>query len=165
MTKQELLKEQFASTYNQTDWFVPLLTAVEGLTAEQAAKKDSSNNSIWQIVNHINFWNRRYLNRFKGIPNPETTADNDSTFEGDRISGTQEEWIKTVDQADKIMAEWARTLEEADDTKLDSKPIKGSDVSWYSYIGMINTHNAYHIGQIVSIRKIQGSWDPKRGVN
>jgi hypothetical protein len=25
-------------------------------------------------------------------------------------------------------------------------------------------HNAYHIGQIVYIRKLQGSWDPEKGV-
>ena len=29
----------------------------------------------------------------------------------------------------------------------------------------ISTHNAYHIGQIIYVRKEQGSWDPKNGVN
>jgi hypothetical protein len=28
----------------------------------------------------------------------------------------------------------------------------------------ISTHNAYHIGQIIYVRKQQGSWDPKNGV-
>ena len=28
----------------------------------------------------------------------------------------------------------------------------------------ISTHNAYHIGQIIYVRKEQGSWDPKNGV-
>ena len=28
----------------------------------------------------------------------------------------------------------------------------------------ITTHNAYHIGQIIYVRKEQGSWDPNNGV-
>jgi hypothetical protein len=28
----------------------------------------------------------------------------------------------------------------------------------------IGTHNAYHIGQIVYVRKEQGTWDPEKGV-
>ena len=33
-----------------------------------------------------------------------------------------------------------------------------------SEIAHIGTHNAYHIGQIVYIRRLQGSWDPEKGV-
>jgi hypothetical protein len=29
----------------------------------------------------------------------------------------------------------------------------------------ISTHNAYHVGEIIYVRKEQGSWDPKNGVN
>ena len=28
-----------------------------------------------------------------------------------------------------------------------------------------NIHNAYHIGQIVLLRKLQGSWDSSQGVS
>jgi hypothetical protein len=28
----------------------------------------------------------------------------------------------------------------------------------------ICTHNAYHVGQIVYVRKLQGSWNPEKGV-
>jgi hypothetical protein len=31
-------------------------------------------------------------------------------------------------------------------------------------IANICTHNAYHIGQIVYVRKLQGSWNPDKGV-
>ena len=85
MSPKQLLLEQFRTCYNGTNWywFVNLLTAIDSLTAEQAAWKDNStNNSIWQIVNHLIFWNTRYLNRFKGIPVQEMKGDNDSTFEG-----------------------------------------------------------------------------------
>ena len=28
----------------------------------------------------------------------------------------------------------------------------------------ISTHNAYHTGQILYVRKLQGSWNPQNGV-
>ena len=166
MTPKQLLIEQFSSCYDEAGWFVPLMTALNGLTPEQAAWQDkNSTNSIWQLVNHLIYWNSRYLNRFNDIPNPDEKSDNDSTFEGERTSGTDEEWKETVGQLNTVMSEWKGALNEADETKLESKPIKDSESSWYSYVGLIITHNAYHIGQIVTIRKQKGSWDPKKGVN
>jgi hypothetical protein len=35
---------------------------------------------------------------------------------------------------------------------------------WAPIIARIGTHNAYHIGQIVFIRKTQGWWDAEKGV-
>jgi hypothetical protein len=31
-------------------------------------------------------------------------------------------------------------------------------------IAHVGTHNAYHTGEIVYVRKLQGSWDPSKGV-
>ncbi len=36
---------------------------------------------------------------------------------------------------------------------------------WYSPLAQQNIHNAYHIGQILLLRKLQGSWDPSKGVS
>ena len=30
-------------------------------------------------------------------------------------------------------------------------------------ISHISTHNAYHTGQILYVRKLQGSWNPEKG--
>jgi hypothetical protein len=31
-------------------------------------------------------------------------------------------------------------------------------------IARLGTHNAYHIGQIIYVRRLQGSWNPEMGV-
>ena len=36
---------------------------------------------------------------------------------------------------------------------------------WFSPLAQQNIHNAYHIGQIVLLRKLQGSWDRTKGVS
>jgi len=35
---------------------------------------------------------------------------------------------------------------------------------WASIIDHINTHTAYHTGQILYVRKLQGIWDSNKGV-
>lgn len=45
-----------AACHDEENWFVPMTRALDGLTAEQAAWRDeSTNNSIWQNVNHLSF--------------------------------------------------------------------------------------------------------------
>ncbi|WMX56720.1 DinB family protein [Peribacillus sp. R9-11] len=64
MNLKAVLLEQMGACYEQKNWFVPLNIAIDGLSAEQASWKSRDSNSIWQIVNHLIFWNERYLNRF-----------------------------------------------------------------------------------------------------
>jgi hypothetical protein len=60
-----------------------------------------------------------------------------------------------VKQLDEVMTEWEKAVEAADESKLQA---------WYSIIAHIGAHNAYHIGQMVFVRKEQGAWDPDKGV-
>ena len=56
-TLKSILLEQLKTTHNVKDWFVPPNIAVQGLTAEQANWKDSSDNhSIAQLTTHLIFW-------------------------------------------------------------------------------------------------------------
>jgi len=54
------------------------------------------------------------------------------------------------------MTDLEKLVADADDRQL---------AKWAPTIGNICTHNAYHIGQIVYVRKLQGSWNPDKGVN
>jgi uncharacterized damage-inducible protein DinB len=151
-TLKSILLEQLRSTHNVKEWFVPANVAVEGLTAEQANWKDGKgNHSVGQLTYHLVFWNREELAKFKGEPPVKVPSNNDETF--DKFDSKQ--WADTVKQLDDVLTDWEKAVEAADDKKLES---------WYSTIAHIGTHNAYHIGQIVFVRKEQGSWDPDKGV-
>ncbi len=66
-TLKSVLLEQLRTTHNQEDWFVPVKIAIAGLTPEQGAWKDETDNhSIAQLVNHLIFWNQQQLAKFKG---------------------------------------------------------------------------------------------------
>jgi uncharacterized damage-inducible protein DinB len=151
-TLKSILLEQLRTTHNQKEWFVPANTAVEGLTAEQATWTDGKgNHSVGQLANHLVFWNSEELAKFKGEPPPKFSGDNNETFN----SFDTKQWAETVKKLDAVMTEWEKAVEAADEAKLKD---------WYSIIAHVGTHNAYHIGQIIYVRKEQGSWDPEKGV-
>ena len=151
-TLKSILLEQLKSTHNSEEWFVPANTAVEGLTPAQASWTDGKgNHSIGQLTNHLIFWDRRSLEKFNGVQPEKYSGNNDETFN----SFDNKQWNATVQQLDKVLTDWEKAVAAADENKLKD---------WYSTIAHIGTHNAYHIGQIVYIRKEQGSWNPEKGV-
>lgn len=151
-TLKGILLESLRTTHNQKDWFVPVNVAIEGITPDQAKWRDKSgNHSIGQLTNHLAFWNSEQLAKFKGEKPPAYSGNNEETFN----SFDSKTWTETVKRLDTVMTEWEKAVDAADDEKLKK---------WASAIEHIGTHNAYHIGQIVYIRRLQGSWDASKGV-
>lgn len=78
---RNLLLEQFTACYDRNAWFVALKNALDGVTAKDAAwKTDGVDNSIWEIVSHLNYYNYAYVERFKGFDYQYPADDNDATF-------------------------------------------------------------------------------------
>lgn len=153
-TLKSILLGQLRTTHDKanTQWFVPVNTAIEGLTSEQANWKDSSgNHSIAQLVNHLIFWDLEVLEKFNGKEKPAVNVNNDDTFS----PATQAQWEASVKRIDSVLTAWETAIEQANEKKL---------ASHYVTIANISTHNAYHIGQILYIRKLRGNWNPEKGV-
>lgn len=151
-TLKGVLLEQLKTTHNVKDWFVPANTAVEGLTAEQAQWTDGKgNHSVGQLTYHLVFWNRSELAKFKGEKEPAFSGNNEETF--DHFNAAQ--WSDLVRQLDQVMTDWEKAVEAANDQKVAKEA---------SLIAHVGAHNAYHIGQIIFVRKEQGVWDPAKGV-
>src|SRR5258708_4221876 len=80
-TLKSILLEQLRTTHNVKDWFVPANIAVAGLTAEQASWTDGKgNHSVGQLANHLIFWNRQVLAKFKGETPAKFSGNNDEPF-------------------------------------------------------------------------------------
>ncbi|HJY86123.1 MAG TPA: DinB family protein [Candidatus Acidoferrales bacterium] len=149
---KSILLEQLRSTHNKKEWFVDCDTAMAGLTPQQASWRDGKgNHSVGQLVYHMAFWNRRSLAKLKGEAETKFSGNNEETFD----SFAAKKWNDTVAQFDQVMTELEKLVENADETQLKS---------WASTIAHIGAHNAYHIGEIVYVRRSQGSWDPEKGV-
>jgi hypothetical protein len=149
---KDVLLQQLRTTYDKKEWFVPIKGALEGVTAEQAIWRDSSeNHSIGQLTHHLLFWNKRNLARFKSLPEGQFPDSNDDTFN----AFTKESWERTVTSLDSVMNALDKVVAEMEPDKLKEL---------YPVLANISVHNAYHTGQIISVRKLQGSWNAAQGV-
>ena len=162
---KEILLEQFAACYDENGWFVALKNALKNLTAQQAIwKPENSDNSTWGILAHLNFYNERYLKRFKGEAIKKSNLENQETFAGAE-NESEEAWQAEIERFDAVMNEWRNLLESADESKFEQAVSTENQSPWAEVVGLINTHNAHHGGQIVLLRKLQGSWDAGKGVS
>jgi hypothetical protein len=151
-TLKSILLEQLKTTHNVKDWFVPPSIAVAGLAADQANWKDSSeNHSIAQLTTHLIFWNKQILDKFNGLKPDAFSGDNKETFS----PVDENSWNATIKTLDSVLTAIEVAVQNADDKKLSQ---------WYSTIAHIGTHNAYHTGQIIYIRKMKGWWNDENGV-
>ncbi|MEP6945601.1 MAG: DinB family protein [Acidobacteriota bacterium] len=155
------MNEQFTACYDEDGWFVSLRKALDGVTSEQAAWKLASvDNSIFETVNHLIFWNERWLQRYRGELDRPEDVENKGTFKSD-----EGDWARTLEKLWVVMDKWRGKLAVITDDKLASPVNAEYQAPWRSPLAHQNIHNAYHIGQIVLLRKLQGSWDPTKGVS
>ncbi len=156
MNNREILIEQLQSCRSKNGWFTSMAAAVRGLTQKQADwKSNEEMNSVHEIVRHLNFYNGRYLKRFLNLEVvPAKVDSNDDTFEPQ--DGEEGSWGEALKAYDETMERWIDEVGQAEDERLEK---------WTGDLTHLTIHNAYHIGQIVLIRKQQGSWDKKYGVS
>jgi uncharacterized damage-inducible protein DinB len=158
---KELLIEQLTACYDEDAWFVSARTALDGVTAEQAAwKPEGVDNSIWENVNHLIFWNERWLQRYRGELNEPQDVENKGTFKSDET-----DWQATLNKLYSVIDEWRGKLADIDEDKLSTPVNAAYKEPWWKPLAHQNIHNAYHIGQILLLRKLQGAWDPSKGVS
>ena len=151
-TLKSILLDQLHSTHDKSDWFVCANVAVANLTPEQANWSDGKgNHSVGQLTYHLLFWNSRSLATFQGHPLPNFKGENTETF--DKFDAKS--WNDTVNKLNQVMTDLEKAVANASDAQL---------AQWAPTIANIATHNAYHIGEIVMVRKEQGVWDASKGV-
>ena len=152
LTLKKTLLDQIRSTHHGKNWFVSIDVALQGVTAEQANWHDNSgNHSIGQLTSHLVFWNERILRGFRNETPEKFSGNNEESF----TKFEKESWEKTLKKLSEIMLGLEAEIEKADDEKL---------VKMAETVANTATHNAYHTGQIIFARKLQGSWNPENGV-
>lgn len=156
MNRLDLLLFEWRNCYDKEDWYPPLSEALKGVTLDQAnwRPEGAAANSISGIVNHLLYYKERLLKRMQSGDPSETADDNDATFVG--TSNDKAAWQATLARLDAVHHEIGDMLEGYEDKDLDRTiPI---DKKLGLALASIIMHDAYHTGQIVQIRKLQGSW-------
>lgn len=157
-TRTEALLHLMDQTFSEEGWYVPLAKAVEGVSAAQAAWiSPAGGNSIRQIVSHVTFWKEYFMNRIQGKPKPEGEFENTATFGEPGDPADEGGWADLVARLIKVQGE-LRDLASGD-AALDRSFGK---VTVGRVLSDMAGHDAYHAGQVMVLRKQQGSWEAVR---
>lgn len=139
------------------DWssFVPATRALDDLTPEQAmAKLEGWPHSIAEVVAHMLYWQRHDLQTIETGSEPGVDqAENWPTVTSDDWPRLRNEFLAALEQCKEI----ARDPENLERVILGGKYSIGARLVWFT------GHNAYHLGQVVMLRRILGVWPPPGG--
>jgi uncharacterized damage-inducible protein DinB len=136
--------------------FEPPSRVLDGLSSDQAAAKlDGWPHSIAELVAHMLFWQRNDIAAIEtGSEPPEPTPAEDWP------EVTRDDWPRLRDE---FLASLERTKEMARDPELLDRTVLGDPFTVGLRMVWFTGHNAYHLGQVVLLRRILGAWPPRGG--
>jgi hypothetical protein len=141
---RETLRTLWNEAMTEGLWYAPWRKALEGLSARQAAwKPGPQRHSIWQLVNHVVFWQDYTLRAARGQ------------------KPTREEFARERERRN-----WEEPAEITEPAWADARA--RFDGSYRAMVELVNTsdalerpmyhllHESYHFGQIMYLRAMQG---------
>lgn len=158
MRIKDLLIHDYQYLFAKEDWFPPLKNAIDNLDAKNATWKPegASINTIEEITSHMLYYQERLNFRLKGIPKQfKSVSNNEETF----TYSENNDWKGIKERLYTANLELQELLIAYFNDKTSNEESLTKEIS-----GVLR-HNAYHIGQIIQIRKLQGSWHEKRIFN
>ena len=124
-------------------------TALHGVDANLAQKNIyTGRNSIWQLVSHIIYWRTKVTNRIEGNNNPPPFID----FRLPETL-TEETWKQTLHDFEATYHLLRNAIHNFKSENLD-KPSPKEGQTFYQLIMGCLQHDAYHLGQLVLLKKL-----------
>lgn len=156
MKRVDLLLTVLDSTFDKESWYAPFHHAIKGLTAEQAIWTPSGEktNTIWENVNHLIYYKERLAANLEGREWTNNLDGNDTFYLTDQ-SNDDKEWKKVVERSETAQHNLRQVLSKISDQELTQNSLEGKLLD-------IMLHDAYHTGQIIQLRKMQGAWPSNR---
>jgi hypothetical protein len=143
--------------------FAPFREATAGISAAQAARVPGERmNSIWAVVNHLWFWNEVPLRMLRGeaIDPAELGAPDWQGWPPAGDPSDEAAWTAACERALAANAAFAAATAELSPAAL-AADLAGWGPAWAIIQGML-AHNSYHLGEIITLRHLQGLWVESR---
>ena len=139
-------------------WFTPVVTAIQGLTSERAAKIPAAGfNSVWGVVNHMSYWLEYLLHRLKGEPVEPMAAEGKENWQLIPDPGDEQAWRSACERLFSLNQQMAELVAGLSDPDLETSYAEGRPKRYQVIHGVI-AHNCYHTNEIISIRHMLGLW-------
>jgi uncharacterized damage-inducible protein DinB len=130
---------------------------LEDLTIETAGKEiNNSPHTIWQILKHINYWQDKFISYIKDESTPRSlTAKEGWSFLSSPANNEE------LEREIKNFSNGLEVMENLNEQELNAKAQRYK--TGYDVLQAMASHTSYHIGEIVILRRIIGSWPPPSG--
>ncbi len=150
MTEAKQLAAQIEMLFTGPVWIdVTIMDTLKNISAAQAAAKPFNNaNSIWQIVNHCIDWRFNLCERIQG----KSPMAGEANYFIPVKNTTEKAWKTTLKEFEKSQNELVKLVKAMSDKKLNTEQGKYK-VTFRNFIHGIIQHDAYHLGQIVILKK------------
>jgi len=146
------------------------VACVEDISAELAARTVAGYpHSMWQILEHMNYWMDYDLSKIAGQNRPytEKAIEGWPTHPNPAAEGRacDDAWRATTRRFNDLLARLAESdsSELARRVKNVGSPKSPRESSLHAMLWQIAVHNSYHAGQIALLRRQFGAWPPERG--
>jgi uncharacterized damage-inducible protein DinB len=153
------IRELFVDTFA----YMPPHRALERLSAEDATRRvPGSTHTIAEIVSHLDFWQAWFLKRCEGIAEPMAIS---AAAGWPPVSAAGWDELRTS-FLDGL--ELASALGD-DPARLDlpvRPAIEFPPLAQYTVreaLVHVATHNAHHLGQVITLRQLLATWPPPSG--
>jgi uncharacterized damage-inducible protein DinB len=145
------LADQLNRSYDGVAWHGPSLRELlEGVTAEQAAAKPIHGaHSIWELVHHVEAWERHAFAVVNGKKYEPLKGEIDWPPVRET---TAKAWQSALERLAFITHELVEAVGGMDTEKLGEQA-GGAKYSFYVLLHGVVQHNLYHAGQIALLKK------------
>jgi hypothetical protein len=152
---KEVLLDQLAACHDDESWFKSSTTILNDVSVNDAIwKAEDNQHSIWEIATHLIFWNEMWLDRFMNDDLFEkSNIPNDETFDLDHLEQNEASWDETIRRLSNGFVQWREVITNCDDSKLETRIPSYFNAQWWGVISNLCIHNAYHIGQMMLLKK------------
>ncbi len=134
-----------------------LKNSIDGLDPKNRNKRPNKDlHSVWELLEHIRIGQEDIL-RYTLDPNWKSPKWPDEYWPKGTEKVTDEMWNHSIK---KLNSDLNELIELAQNTKIDitSEIPHGEGRTYLRELTMAANHNSYHIGQIVSVRKLLDDW-------
>jgi uncharacterized damage-inducible protein DinB len=154
---QEALRTMLGAALTGKSAHVDVCGSLEGLDWRMAGRKtEEGPHTVFQILNHMIYWQDFSIQWLYG-EKPRTPKHASDSWPGTEKPESQEEW-------DTALARFKAGLDELQNqTRTSDLSARVGEKTVMEVIQLTASHNSYHIGQIVFLRRISDTWPPPGG--
>lgn len=135
----------------------PTVRALEGLDWQLAGEKpEGAPHTIFQLLHHMIYWQDFCLERLKG-GKPVMPGHASGSWPGPEAPTSADEWEGAVSHFAFGLEQALAESHKDPAQELEPGRTRGETLS------LIMGHNSHHLGQVILLRQMLGSWPPPGG--